>query len=94
VSVSRTDAGDIRLSVADTGVGIHPSAQCKVFQPFFRIDRTATRGKGGSGLGLAISKHLAELHGGTIGIDSTPGIGTTVTVTLPASRAVSRDSAG
>jgi PAS domain S-box-containing protein len=94
VSVSRTDAGDIRLSVADTGVGIHPSAQSKVFQPFFQIDQTATRGKGGSGLGLAISKRLAELHGGTIGIDSTPGIGTTVTMTLPASRAVSRDSAG
>jgi PAS domain S-box-containing protein len=94
VAVVRTEAGDIQFSVADTGIGIHPSALPKVFRPFFQIDQTATRAKGGTGLGLAISKHLAELHGGTIGIDSTPGIGTTVTVTLPATRAVNRDNAG
>jgi two-component system cell cycle sensor histidine kinase PleC len=79
--------------VADTGIGIHPSALPKVFQPFFQIDHATTRTKGGTGLGLPISKHLAELHGGKIAIDSKPGIGTTVTVTLPATRAVSRDSA-
>jgi PAS domain S-box-containing protein len=94
IAISRTESGEIQLNVTDTGIGIHPAAQQKVFQPFFQVDATATRSKSGTGLGLAISKHLAELHGGTIGIDSSPGIGTTVMVTLPASRAVSQDSAG
>jgi signal transduction histidine kinase len=92
VTVGRMPSGDIQLTVADTGIGMHPAAQSQVFQPFFQIDQTATRAKGGTGLGLAITKRLAELHGGTIGIDSSPGIGTTVTVTLPAARAVSQDS--
>ena len=91
VTIARQDNGDVQLIVADTGIGIHPTAQRRVFQPFFQVDPTATRAKGGTGLGLAITKHLAELHGGTIGIDSEPGIGTTVTVTLPAARAVDRD---
>jgi signal transduction histidine kinase len=94
VSVGTTDGGEIQLAVADTGIGIKPSALPKVFRPFFQVDHAAIRAKGGTGLGLAISKHLAELHGGTIAIDSTPGIGTTVTVTLPAERAVDRDRAG
>jgi PAS domain S-box-containing protein len=94
LSLARTAAGDIRLVVADNGIGIHPTAQRRLFQPFFQVDHAATRRKGGTGLGLAITKDLTELHGGTIGIDSAPGIGTTVTVTLPAARAVSRDSAG
>jgi PAS domain S-box-containing protein len=94
VSTGTTDRGEIQLAVADTGIGIKPSALPKVFRPFFQIDHAATRAKGGTGLGLAISKRLAELHGGTIAIDSKPGIGTTVTVTLPAERAVDRDRAG
>jgi PAS domain S-box-containing protein len=94
VSVGRSDAGDIQLAVADSGIGIKPSALAKVFRPFFQVDHATTRAKGGTGLGLAISKHLAELHGGTIAIDSKPGIGTTVTVTLPAERAVDQDRAG
>jgi cell cycle sensor histidine kinase DivJ len=94
VSAAQADTGEIRITVADTGIGIHPSALSRIFQPFSQIDHTATRTKGGTGLGLAISKHLAELHGGTIAIDSTPGIGTTVLVTLPAERAVSQDRAG
>jgi signal transduction histidine kinase len=93
VTADRRENGDIALIVTDTGIGIHPSALPKVFQPFFQIDHATTRAKGGTGLGLPISKHLAELHGGKIAIDSKPGIGTTVTVTLPAMRAVSRDSA-
>jgi PAS domain S-box-containing protein len=92
VAAGQTESGDIQLIVADTGIGIHPSALPKVFQPFYQIDHSATRAKAGTGLGLPISKHLAELHGGKIGIDSAPGIGTTVTVTLPAARATSGDS--
>ena len=94
LAIGRVQSGDIQLTVMDTGIGIHPAAQEKVFQPFFQVNPTATRSKSGTGLGLAITRHLTELHGGTIGIDSSPGIGTTVTVTLPATRAVSQDSAG
>ena len=89
VTAGRTPNGDVRLIVADTGIGIHASALSTVFQPFFQIDHTATRAKSGTGLGLPISKHLVELHGGTIAIDSAPGTGTIVTVTLPAARAAS-----
>jgi PAS domain S-box-containing protein len=94
ISLAKADSGEIQLTVADSGIGIKPSALAKVFQPFYQIDHAATRAKGGTGLGLAISKHLAELHGGTIAIDSKIGIGTTVTVTLPAARAVNQDRAG
>jgi PAS domain S-box-containing protein len=93
VSARRAAGGDVELSVADTGIGIHPAALRQVFQPFFQIDHTHTRSRSGTGLGLSITKHLVELHGGTIRIDSTPGIGTTVLVTLPAARAVSQDNA-
>jgi PAS domain S-box-containing protein len=94
VSAGMTGSGEIQLAVTDTGIGIKPSALGKVFQPFYQIDHAATRAKGGTGLGLAISKHLTELHGGAIAIDSKPGIGTTVMVTLPAERAVNEDRAG
>ncbi|NJO35391.1 MAG: PAS domain S-box protein [Rhodospirillales bacterium] len=94
VSAGRMEGGEVQLSVADTGIGIKPSVLAKVFRPFFQVDHAATRTRSGTGLGLAISKHLAELHGGAIAIDSKPGIGTTVTVTLPAERAVDQDRAG
>jgi PAS domain S-box-containing protein len=94
MTVGRLDNGDVQLTIADTGIGIHPAALRQVFQPFFQVDQAATRSKGGTGLGLAITKRLAELHDGSIGIDSSPGMGTTVRVTLPASRAVNQDSAG
>jgi len=94
VAIGKVEGGDIRLTVTDSGIGIHPAALQKVFQPFFQVDPTATRSKSGTGLGLAITRRLAELLEGRIGIDSAPGIGTTVMVTLPAARAVSQDSAG
>ncbi|MGH6893286.1 MAG: sensor histidine kinase, partial [Dongiaceae bacterium] len=94
VTAATEPSGEIRLAVADTGIGIHAAALGRIFQPFFQVDPTATRSRGGTGLGLAITKRLAELHGGTVGIDSTPGIGTTVTVTLPAARAAIQDRAG
>ena len=88
VQATQLNGGETSLLVSDTGIGIHPAAQRRVFQPFFQVDPTATRARSGTGLGLAITKHLVDLHGGKIEIDSKPGIGTTVTVTLPASRAV------
>ncbi len=91
VQAALLNGGETSLSVSDTGIGIHPAAQRRVFQPFFQVDPTATRARSGTGLGLAITNHLVDLHGGKIEIDSKPGIGTTVTVTLPASRAVRQD---
>jgi signal transduction histidine kinase len=72
------------LSVSDTGPGIAPEHQRRIFDRFYGVDESRTRGVGGSGLGLAIAKWIAEVHGGTIGVDSAVGKGSTFTVRLPA----------
>ncbi|MFO0845550.1 MAG: ATP-binding protein [Gemmataceae bacterium] len=77
------DDGEAMLRVRDTGPGIPPEDQPHLFERFFRADR-ARRREGGSGLGLSICQALVASHGGSIRIDSTPGRGTEVTVTLPA----------
>ncbi|AFY81007.1 ATP-binding protein [Oscillatoria acuminata] len=72
------------ISVQDTGIGIAPDQQQKLFQPFVMVDGSRTRPKGGTGLGLAISRNLIELMGGIIRLDSKGiGQGTTVEVVLP-----------
>jgi signal transduction histidine kinase len=71
----------VRIRVDDEGVGIAPEHQARVFERFYRV--APGRGGTGSGLGLAIARRIAELHGGTIELVSTPGEGTTVTLTLP-----------
>jgi len=75
--------GDIRLSVADEGAGIATEQQERVFERFYRLDNEATLRAPGTGLGLPIAKALTELHGGTIEVRSTPGRGSTFTVSLP-----------
>jgi signal transduction histidine kinase len=69
--------------VSDDGQGIGPQDLPHVFEPFFRADRSRTRGTGGVGLGLALSKRVVEAHGGTIAIASELQRGTTVTFTVP-----------
>jgi len=84
VTVDLKDEGDeLRLTVADTGVGIPPEDLPYVFERFYRVDRSRVRATGGAGLGLTIAKRLVEAHGGTIGVDSELGKGTQFTFTLP-----------
>jgi signal transduction histidine kinase len=81
---ARREAGAVLLEVRDRGIGIDAEDLPRLFTPFFRTDRSRTRGTGGVGLGLALAKRIAEAHGGAIAADSRPGEGTVIRVTLPA----------
>jgi GAF domain-containing protein/HAMP domain-containing protein/anti-sigma regulatory factor (Ser/Thr protein kinase) len=78
-----TENGDFVLSVRDTGPGIAPEDQGKIFEEFQQVDSSNTRKKGGTGLGLAISKRMVEMHGGRISVESELGHGATFRVTVP-----------
>jgi len=75
--------GAVVLTVADTGSGITPEHLPHLGERFYRADTARARTDGGTGLGLAICRAIAEAHGGTLAIDSTPGRGTKVVITLP-----------
>ena len=74
---------DVKISVKDNGIGIAPDKQKNLFKKFYQVDTSLTREIGGSGLGLAICKGIVEEHGGTISAQSTPGVGSTFSFTLP-----------
>lgn len=75
--------GRVILSVSDTGVGIPPEEVGRIFERFYRVDRSRDRREGGTGLGLAIAKHLIQAMGGSIEVESAPGAGTTFRLSLP-----------
>ncbi len=76
--------GGVHLAVIDAGIGIPRRDLDRVFERFYRVDRARSRGTGGTGLGLAIVRHVASNHGGEVAVESIEGVGTTVTLTLPA----------
>ena len=75
--------GGVEVSVEDNGIGIPPEDQNRVFERFYRVDKSHSKDISGTGLGLSIVKHGAALHDGQIRLESTPGKGTTVTLLLP-----------
>ncbi|TBR23694.1 MAG: HAMP domain-containing histidine kinase, partial [Candidatus Nitrosotenuis sp.] len=80
---SSEDPNEVRITVSDNGGGIPPEKQTKLFTKFYQADASLTREKGGSGLGLSICKGIVGAHGGKITLESAPGVGTSVTFSLP-----------
>ena len=76
---------EILLTVSDTGIGIAPELQDRVFERFYRVDKGRSREMGGTGLGLSIVKHAAMLHNATVDLNSIPNEGTTITIRFPKS---------
>ena len=76
----RDTGGQVRLTVTDTGIGIPKEHQERVFERFYRVDKSHSREIGGTGLGLSIVKHGAQFHDATIKLESEPDIGTTITL--------------
>lgn len=79
ISISQKDSRAM-LTVKDNGIGIPASEQERVFERFYRVDKSRSKATGGTGLGLAIVKHIVEIHDAKIELDSAPGVGTTMTV--------------
>src|SRR5690606_14917020 len=77
-------AGEVILEVEDTGIGISPQYQQRVFERFYRVDKARSQSLGGTGLGLSIVKNIAERHSGNVSVISQLGSGSTFTFRMPA----------
>jgi len=93
VFAQRHADGGMIVGVSDTGIGIAPEDQAKVFDSFGQGKHDVAIADKGTGLGLTIVKGLAEAHGGTVRLESEVGTGTTVTLRLPAARVMARSRA-
>lgn len=94
ISYEAVSAGEVRIHVADQGIGIAADDQQRVFERFYRVDKARSRQTGGTGLGLAIVKHVIANHGGNISLSSELGEGTTFTLALPRYQGDGRDGDG
>jgi len=90
VRIGWSEAGDrVRFSVADDGIGVPDAHKERIFERFYKVDRARTRERdsehvgGSAGLGLSIVRHIAEAHGGSVGVDSEEGVGSTFWIDLP-----------
>jgi signal transduction histidine kinase len=83
---ARREADEVRLEVADEGIGIAPGELGRIFEKFYRAGRSDTQGRRGSGVGLALVKHIVEAHGGRVSVESRPGQGSRFTLHLPLGR--------
>jgi two-component system sensor histidine kinase BaeS len=86
---ARSDRARVTIEVTDTGSGIAPEDLPKVFERFYRADKSRSRESGGSGLGLAIARSIVEAHGGSITARSEAGQGTTISIVLVAGQPAS-----
>jgi two-component system phosphate regulon sensor histidine kinase PhoR len=93
-AIKYTEKGEIRVAMAasnehvvirisDTGIGIPNQDLPRIFERFYVVDKSRSRKFGGTGLGLSIVKHIVLLHNGHIDVESSPGVGTTFSITLP-----------
>ncbi len=82
----RAQGRNVELSVVDFGVGIAAQHLPRLFERFYRVDKTRSRALGGTGLGLAIVKHIAQVHGGDVAVASEPGVRTAFTLTFPGAK--------
>ena len=92
VRLEHADTSHIIFSVQDSGIGIAPEDQEKIFDRFYRVDKVRSREMGGNGLGLAIALEILKIHNGKIFVDSEPGIGTKFTVELKIKKESAKDS--
>jgi len=84
ISLYSAPQGDsLRITVEDSGIGIPERDLARIFERFYRVDKARSRELGGTGLGLAIVKHIAELHNGSVGVESTEGLGSKFSFTIP-----------
>lgn len=87
VHVTVKHSGDmVSICVADTGIGIPEEHQSRIFERFYRVDKSRSKKTGGTGLGLAIVKHVTALYGGKLNLRSHPGVGTTIVVEFPCNK--------
>lgn len=85
ISVAKEENSAV-LTVKDSGIGIAPEHQSRIFERFYRVDKSHSKASGGTGLGLSIVKHAVQQQGGKIELESEPGKGTTIRVILPAAK--------